>query len=332
MSHTYPPKKQSSSTKQSQDSIKKTLHPRNKHNNNYDFAALIATCPELKEFVETNQYGNESINFSDPRAVKALNKALLAHFYDVPFWDIPEGYLCPPIPGRADYIHNIADLLAYSNGKVLPTGKSVRGLDIGVGANCVYPIIGHREYQWSFVGSDIDPQALKMASFIANNNPSLKKGIECRLQKNKDNIFKGVIKPQDEFTFTMCNPPFHASEAEATAGSERKQQNLAINKSKKGHSFDASKAKNTLNFGGQKAELWCEGGELAFIIKMAQESCEFSQQVQWFTTLVSKKENVEALYQELARLGIRTIRTVDMAQGQKISRFIAWTFQANKGL
>ncbi|KAB2826110.1 23S rRNA (adenine(1618)-N(6))-methyltransferase RlmF [Aliivibrio finisterrensis] len=311
---------------------KTPMHPRNKHNANYDFPALIATSPELKAFVETNQYGNESINFSDPLAVKALNKALLTHFYDVPFWDIPEGYLCPPIPGRADYIHNIADLLAITNDGEIPTGKNVRGLDIGVGANCVYPIIGHREYKWNFVGSDIDLQALKMASFIANNNPSLKKGIECRQQKNEENIFRGIIKPQDEFAFTMCNPPFHASEAEATAGSERKQQNLATNKSKKGHAYNELKGVKKLNFGGQKAELWCEGGELAFITKMAKESCEFALQVQWFTTLISKKENVEALHQELARLGVKTIKTVDMAQGQKISRFVAWTFQANVNL
>jgi 23S rRNA (adenine1618-N6)-methyltransferase len=332
MSHSHFSKNQSASKNNNEAPIKKSLHPRNKHNANYDFPALIATCPELKAFVEMNQYGNESINFSDPMAVKALNKALLSHFYNVPFWDIPEGYLCPPIPGRADYIHNIADLLAITNEGEIPTGKNVRGLDIGVGANCVYPIIGHREYKWNFVGSDIDPQAIKMASFIANNNPSLHKGIECRQQKNDENIFRGIIKPQDEFAFTMCNPPFHASEAEATAGSERKQQNLATNKSKKGHAYNELKGVKKLNFGGQKAELWCEGGELAFITKMAKESCEFALQVQWFTTLISKKENVDALYQELARLGVKTIKTVDMAQGQKISRFVAWTFQANVNL
>ncbi|MUK28762.1 23S rRNA (adenine(1618)-N(6))-methyltransferase RlmF [Aliivibrio fischeri] len=310
---------------------KKSLHPRNKHTGNYDFPALIKVCAELKPFVETNQYGNESINFSDPQAVKALNKALLAHFYNVPFWDIPQGYLCPPIPGRADYIHNIADLLAITNEGTIPTGKKVKGLDVGVGANCVYPIIGNREYQWSFVGSDIDPQSIKMASFIANNNPSLK-GIECRLQKNEENIFKGIIKPTEFFDFTMCNPPFHASEAEATAGTERKQKNLAANKAKKGHSFQEMQNAKALNFGGQKAELWCEGGELAFILKMAQQSREFSLQVQWFTTLISKKENVAELYKELEKIGVKTIKTIEMAQGQKISRFVAWTYQANVNL
>jgi 23S rRNA (adenine1618-N6)-methyltransferase len=39
----------------------------------------------------------------------------------------------PPIPGRADYIHQIADLLATCNKKVVPTGADIRILDIGVG-------------------------------------------------------------------------------------------------------------------------------------------------------------------------------------------------------
>ena len=41
-----------------------------------------------------------------------LNRAILMHHYGVKSWDIPAGYLCPPIPGRADYIHSVADLLA----------------------------------------------------------------------------------------------------------------------------------------------------------------------------------------------------------------------------
>lgn len=123
---------------------KTILHPRNKHRSNYDFAALTKSLPALKPYVAINKYGNESIDFSDPAAVKALNKALLSHFYNIANWDIPEGYLCPPIPGRADYIHYLADLLEEE--EPLLKGKNIKVLDIGIGANCVYPIIGHQEY------------------------------------------------------------------------------------------------------------------------------------------------------------------------------------------
>ncbi len=40
---------------------------------------------------------------------------------------------------------------------------------------------------------------------------------------------------------------------------------------------------DALNFGGQQQELWCEGGEVAFIKKMIEESKGFAKQVMWFT-------------------------------------------------
>lgn len=307
-------------------SKKSGLHPRNKHNQRYDFPALISTCPDLEGFVATNQYGDLSVNFSDSEAVKALNKALLQHFYQVEHWTIPDGYLCPPIPGRADYVHHIADLLAASNNGELPKGKAVRALDIGMGANCVYPIVGHREYGWHFTGSDVDPISVKTANFIVSANPSLKKGITCHLQKNPDNIFVGMFGEDDAFDFTMCNPPFHKSLAEASAGTERKLRNLAANKRGKGTASADSSKEKALNFGGQKAELWCPGGEFAFVRKMAQQSTQFAEQCLWFTTLLSKKDNLKGLYKELEKLGVKEVKTVEMAQGQKISRFVAWTF------
>ncbi len=67
-----------------------------------------------------------------------LNKALLAAHYDIEYWDIPDTYLCPPIPGRADYVHRVAELLDVEvKGKYVH--HKVRALDVGVGANCIYP-------------------------------------------------------------------------------------------------------------------------------------------------------------------------------------------------
>lgn len=149
---------------------KTNLHPRNSHRSRYDFEQLIASCPELKQFVSINEHHpdtlGETIDFSNPDAVKWLNKALLIHYYGIQNWDIPKNYLCPPIPGRADYIHYIADLLAESNNGIVPTGTEVEGLDVGVGANCIYPIIGNSVYDWSFVGTDIDEKALQNCSAI----------------------------------------------------------------------------------------------------------------------------------------------------------------------
>lgn len=295
---------------------KNILHPRNKHRSRYDFPALIKSLPDLYPFVAINSHGGESIDFSDPLAVKMLNKALLKHFYGIATWDIPEHYLCPPIPGRADYIHYMADLLAENNGGVVPTGKHIKGLDIGLGANCIYPIIGHQEYGWYFVGSDIDNGAIKTAKAITLANPQLVNAVSCRQQPNKNHIFKGIIKPGETFDFSMCNPPFHASAAEAQSGTKRKLQNLGKQRGKE----------TVLNFGGQHAELWYEGGEIAFIRKMIDESTAFANQCLWFSSLVSKSTSLPFIYRALQSAAVAGVKTVEMAQGQKVSRFVAWTF------
>ena len=295
---------------------KPKLHPRNKHRGRYDFKTLTAVCPELVKFVTLNKYGDESVDFSDPRAVKTLNAALLKCFYNVDFWEIPDDYLCPPIPGRADYIHHVADLLAAANDGEIPTGKHINCLDIGVGANCVYPIIGSREYGWSFVGSDVDAVSISSASKIIESNPRLKDAVECRLQTNPKNIFRGIIGEEELFDVTICNPPFHASSAEAKAGTLRKLSNLKNRKT----------TKIARNFGGQDSELWCEGGEGRFVENMIGESLEFKHSCFWFSTLISKQSNLKSIHAALKSAKAFEVKTISMGQGNKISRLVAWTF------
>lgn len=292
------------------------LHPRSKHRGRYNFELLCACCSELIPFVKQNEYNDESIDFFNPKAVEALNKALLKYYYGIDNWEIPVGYLCPPIPGRADYIHHIADLLSNSNKGQIPRGEKIEGLDIGVGANCIYPIIGNAEYNWSFVGADIDEVAIDSARKIVNENTELKGKIELRLQKNKKNFFSGIIQQNERFDFTICNPPFHSSEAEAQSGTQRKLNNLK-----------QKKIKNPLlNFGGQNNELWCEGGEERFISDMIVQSKEFAQSCSWFTSLVSKQSSLSKIYKTLKSVGAADLKTIPMGQGNKTSRIVAWTF------
>jgi 23S rRNA (adenine1618-N6)-methyltransferase len=294
---------------------KSTLHPRNKHQDRYNFEQLIAACPDLKPFVSINKFNIETIDFTNPKAVKTLNRALLKHFYKIDHWDIPENYLCPPIPGRADYIHNIADILASSNGGIIPRGKTIRVLDIGVGANCIYPLIGHQEYGWYFIGTDIDTLAIKVARQIISSNV-LTETIECRHQANPSLIFKNILKTDETVDITMCNPPFHSSAANAESGTERKWKNLKHKQS----------SKPVLNFGGQNAELWCKGGEVAFITKMIEESAAFSKNSLWFSSLVSKSESLTKIYAALKKAEAVSIKTITMSQGNKTSRLVAWSF------
>ncbi len=292
------------------------LHPRNQHRGRYDFKELVEASSDLAPFVLLNAHLDESIDFADPAAVKMLNTALLKRYYDLNYWDIPAGYLCPPIPGRADYIHHIATLLGNNNYGKIPTGKNIVCLDIGVGANCIYPIIGVKEYGWSFIGADIDPVAIDSANKIIELNPHLKELVECRLQPDPKDIFYNIVKKDELFDLSICNPPFHASQEEAEAGTLRKLSNLQQTKVKT----------PVLNFGGQNGELWCFGGEEKFVRDMIRESRKFASSCYWFSTLISKKTNLPSVYAALKKVEATDVKTIPMGQGHKTSRIVAWTF------
>lgn len=317
------------------------LHPRNAHLGRYDFAKLEKANPQLSQFVVLNPRGEKTVEFSNPQAVLALNEALLKAYYGLDFWQIPQGYLCPPIPGRVDYIHYLADLLKDtlenlpnivsddSDEHGAPRGSANHKhavLDIGSGANCIYPLLGSTSYDWNFVGSDIDPVSVKTAQLLVEANRKVKGKIKLRLQSNQNQIFKGIIKPQDSFALSMCNPPFHESMEKATQGSLRKVHNLSKGKP----TAVQQDGKPVLNFAGTENELCYQGGEIAFLKLMALESQQFADQVCWFTSLVSKQENVPLLEQELQKLGANQIKVVHMSQGHKMTRFVAWTFLSNE--
>ncbi len=291
------------------------MHTNNLHNQPYNFDVLIETNSDLKPFVFVNEHGTQTINFSSSEAVLQLNKSLLKHHYHVNNWSIPQHYLCPPIPGRADYIHYLKDLLSEEEIKT-----SIKGLDIGAGANCIYPILGTQIYNWDMVGTDIDTNAILSAKANIKSSEKLKKHIEVRHQKNNANIFEGILLENEYFHFTMCNPPFHNSEEEATKGTLKKLRNL-----QEENQAYLTKKEITLNFGGQANELWCNGGEALFIKRMIKQSAAFKNQVGWFTTLVSKKENLKKIYRQLDKLKT-THKTIAMTQGNKKSRFVAWKF------
>ncbi|MBA4408340.1 MAG: 23S rRNA (adenine(1618)-N(6))-methyltransferase RlmF [Bacteroidota bacterium] len=296
------------------------LHPRNPHRFRYDFKQLIGVCPELAPFVILNKYNTESVDFANAEAVKTLNKAILKLHYNLDYWDIPANYLCPPIPGRADYILHVADLLASGNKGIIPAGKSVSVLDIGVGANCIYPIIGNQTFGWHFVGSDIDPVAIRVAQKIIDSNISLKGKIELRLQTKASNIFSNILKPGEHFDLSVCNPPFHTSQEMASEGTIRKNRNLKMKVEKI----------PALNFGGQSNELWCDGGEAEFLRRMVKQSSELPYCCKWFSSLVSKKSNLPGIFKALQKSGAKEVRVIKMGHGQKQSRIVCWTFLSDK--
>ena len=285
------------------------MHPKNIHNRSYNFSDLGEVHSDLNDFIFMNGYGIKTIDFSNNEAVFHLNKAILKKHYKIKDWSIPKDYLCPPIPGRADYIYHLNDLISGNN-----ISTTITGLDIGVGASCIYPILGSTLYNWNMLGSDISETSVQAAIQNVEATPGLKKKIQIRHQKNNANIFEGIIETDEFYQFSMCNPPFNASKEEAVKTATKKMKNLSYSKI------------STPNFGGHANELWCNGGEKLFLKRMIKQSVDFKDQVAWFTSLVSKNKNVPKIEKYLKKSGA-TYRIIDMSQGNKKSRIVAWTFQ-----
>ena len=297
---------------QEKSKIKTNLHPKNKNREQYKIEELLLVIPELKDHIKKNKLGEDSIHFSDPVAIKLLNKALLSHYYGIQKWEFPDTNLCPPIPGRADYIHYMSDLLNNND--------NITCLDIGVGASCIYPILGVSEYNWNFIASEVNTEAITIAKKIIKDNPSLKGKVKFRIQKDENNIFKGIIKPKDKIDLSICNPPFHSSKKEALKGSMRKIRNLSGERSKK----------IQLNFSGVANELVYKGGEYQFIKNMIEESVLYSNNCLWFTTLVSKEKNLKSIYKLLEDIKAKEVKTLNIGTSNKKSRIVVWTFQTKE--
>ena len=156
---------------------KASIHPRNKYADKLpDFKLLSQSFSDLQPHVKLNQHGTASIDFRQPDACKALTKALLKNDFDIT-WDVPEGQLVPPVTNRANYIHWLEDLLVLSS----PTGsETIKGLDIGCGANCIHPLLGAALNGWHFVGTDVTDIAIEWAGKNVQGNPHLAQLIEIR--------------------------------------------------------------------------------------------------------------------------------------------------------
>ena len=280
----------------------KKLHPNNIHNKGYDFKLLLKKYPKLSGFI-VGKFGKETIDFSNPIAVKEFNKALLLTYYGISFWEFPDENLCPPIPGRVDYIHHLSDLVSGE--------KNIKILDIGTGATCIYPLLGNSVYKWEFVASDIDSKSLTNAQNIIDKN-GLTKYIELRFQKDENHILTGIVREEDLFTVTMCNPPFYKSAEEARGANRRKSRNLGNNAVR--------------NFAGNSNELWYVGGEKAFLHTYLYESSQIPRASKWFTSLVSNKDNVKSLEASAKKLGVREFKIIPMNQGNKVTRIVCWRF------
>ena len=290
------------------------MHPQNPYHSRYDLHRLAERHPDLQKHIVFNPAGEETIDFGSSSAVYDLNKSMLLADFDLDDYQLPTGYLIPPIPGRLDYLLHVRDFLAEKvNGGI--DGKR-RGLDIGCGANGIYCILGAQHLNWTMVGAESDLKATEIAQANIRRTKGLGENVEIRHQANKTFLFKDIIQPTEQFDFTVCNPPFHNSMEAAVKASLRKLKNLG---------GSIKREEIALNFGGQASELWCNGGEALFIKRMIKESVLFKDRVNVFSSLVAKADNLPTIEKQLKKVKAN-FHIIPMSQGHKKSRIMCWWF------
>jgi len=294
------------------------MHAQNPYGNRYDLKRLTKHYHALEKFIVLNPSGEETIDFSSSEAVFALNKSMLLADFKLGDYELPSGYLIPPVPGRLDYLLHVRDFLTEKFN--VTENSQLNGLDMGSGANGIYCILGAQHFNWKMVGSETDAKAVEIANANIQKTKGLNDKIEIRHQQDKGSLFKNTIQANEQFDFVVCNPPFHSSKEEALKGSLRKVKNLG------GY---AAKEKFLLNFEGQANELWCNGGEVLFIKRLIKESVGFKNQVKVFSTLVAKSESVAAIKKQLSKVKAN-FEVIPMALGNKKGRYLMWWFEPSK--
>ena len=290
------------------------MHKENPYIERYDFKSLTKHYSTLQKHVILNPAREQTIDFSVSRSVFELNKALLLADFKLEDYNLPIGYLIPPIPGRLDYLLHLQDFLSEKFN--IDTNSKVKGLDIGAGANGIYCILGAQHFNYTMVGAECDFKAVKIARANIKDTQTLQDKVEIRHQADKGCLFKNIIQSNEQFDFTVCNPPFHASKEDALKGSLKKINNLGTTTNRQEH---------LLNFEGQANELWCNGGETLFIKRLIKESILFKDQVKVFSCLVSKSDNLPKIEKQLKKAKAN-FEVINMAQGQKKSRIVLWWF------
>lgn len=278
---------------------------------NYDFDALSKSHPPLAPYI-SQVNGRSTIDFGNAEAIKALNIAILLKDYGLVNYDLPDGYLIPGVSGRRKYLDQVANLLKLKD----RSNKKRRIADLGVGGNCIYPIIGRQAFGWEFIGVDSDQSSLNVALEIITAN-NLSDGISLRLQSDKNQVLEGWITEDDYFDCIVCNPPFYSNENEANHQNRRKN--------KKHKQF-----KSNRTFGGKPHELITKGGELGFVSRYLAESKVYGSQVYSFTCLISSGAHLKQLETQLKELKSTERRVIETSTSNKSSRILVWSFLTPK--
>ncbi|KAL6078541.1 hypothetical protein STEG23_011110 [Scotinomys teguina] len=287
--------------------LSKSMHVRNRYKDKPpDFAYLASKYPDFKQHIQINLNGRVSLNFKDPEAVRALTCTLLREDFGLSI-DIPLERLIPTVPLRLNYIHWVEDLIGHQDSD---KGTLRRGIDIGTGASCIYPLLGATLNGWYFLATEVDDMCFNYAkkNVEQNNLSDLIKVVKVP-QKT---LLMDALKEESEivYDFCMCNPPFFANQLEAQGVNSRNSRRPPP---------------SSINTGGI-TEIMAEGGELEFVKRIIHDSLQLKKRLRWYSCMLGKKCSLAPLKEELRVQGVPKVTFTEFCQGRTMRWALAWSF------
>ncbi|XP_034404682.1 RNA N6-adenosine-methyltransferase mettl16 [Cyclopterus lumpus] len=283
--------------------LNKAMHPRNRYKDKPpDFSYLASKYPDFQQHVHTSLTGRPVVNFKEPEAVRALTCTLLKEDFGLTI-EIPLERLIPTVPLRLNYIHWVEDL---TDGQKQPR----RGIDIGTGASCIYPLLGATMNGWYFLATEVDDICFDYATknVEQNNMSELIKVVKVP-QKT---LLMDALKEETEivYDFCMCNPPFFANQLEAKGINSRNSRRPPP---------------SSVNTGGV-TEIMAEGGELEFVKRIIHDSLQLKRRLRWYSCMLGKKCSLAPLKEELRKQGVPKVTHTEFCQGRTMRWALAWSF------
>ncbi|XP_072548107.1 RNA N(6)-adenosine-methyltransferase mettl16 [Salminus brasiliensis] len=282
--------------------LNKSMHPRNRYKDKPpDFAYLASKYPDFQKHVQTNLVGGVMLNFKDPEAVRALTCTLLKEDFGLTI-EIPLERLIPTVPLRLNYIHWVEDLTGGQ-------GSPRRGIDIGTGASCIYPLLGASMNGWYFLATEVDDICYNYATknVEQNNMADLIKVVKV---PQKTLLMDALKEESIVYDFCMCNPPFFANQLEAKGVNSRNSRRPPP---------------SSINTGGV-TEIMAEGGELEFVKRIIHDSLQLKKRLRWYSCMLGKKCSLSPLKEELRKQGVPKVTHTEFYQGRTMRWALAWSF------
>ncbi|XP_069134208.1 RNA N6-adenosine-methyltransferase mettl16-like [Argopecten irradians] len=264
--------------------LNKFMHPRNLYKNKKpNFQELALKYPDFRKYVFPDVTGKLFLDFKHPDSLRQLSKTLLEDDFDLKM-ELPLDRLVPTVPLRLNYIHWLEDVLAASK-----AGKCIKGIDIGTGSSCIYPILSCKLHDdWTFLATEVDDKNFMFTQKNIETNGMTERIKVKKVNAVDDTILCDAIKDEsDTFDFCMCNPPFFADHVEAQAVAKSRSYSRADPKSVCTASF---------------TEKIVEGGEVNFLKRMIKDSMELGDKIRIYSSMIGKKSSLPPLKEELRKL------------------------------